>query len=421
MLNVCRPTACVSTPSIDTNPSIEPTKNPEMVVFSFGHARYGECGLEAVDTSSLYSSSTPQQQENMEEASPALFQDLSCVLWPQQIKRLLNRRPAQVCAARDYSLVVTADGALFSFGNGDNGNLGHGYKQFTAAPWNEMQPKCISHLRPEKVVQVDAFSAHTVVLTVEGKVYTFGVDGNDGRLGHGFQAARTSIPILVSTFRSIHIIQVAAGRAHTLALAEEGAVYSFGAGRDGRLGHGDMKDVGMPRQIDNFVKSQKQIKFIDAGGCHSIFITCDGETYTCGSNTRGQCGHIAIPPTATSATSNRGLDISMPMAETRNSKGKGEGASDGVGVSECQCFTVPTLVVELKHVRASSASLSIDFSLLLTDEGEVYSFGERELCGRGPDALSKPMAVDLGDTRAVQVSAGHAHSLVLTERILVDI
>ena len=62
--------------------------------------------------------------------------------------------------------------------------------------------------------------------------------GEDGQLGLG-NTDDQPLPCLVQAFESKHIVHVACGSGHSVALTADGGIYSFGRGDDGRLGHGD--------------------------------------------------------------------------------------------------------------------------------------------------------------------------------------
>ena len=80
-----------------------------------------------------------------------------------------------------HSLALTAEGALFSFGDGRYGALGHG-------DWtNQLQPKRVAALAKERVVGVSASDCHSLALTAEGALFSFG-RGGSGQLGHGDKA-----------------------------------------------------------------------------------------------------------------------------------------------------------------------------------------------------------------------------------------
>lgn len=68
--------------------------------------------------------------------------------------------------------------AVFMWGRGEDGQLGLGDTS------DQDEPTYVDALRGVGVRQIACGSGHTVVLTTEGEVYTWG-RGDDGRLGHG--------------------------------------------------------------------------------------------------------------------------------------------------------------------------------------------------------------------------------------------
>lgn len=45
------------------------------------------------------------------------------------------------------------------------------------------------------------------------------------------------------------VIRIACGWSHTLALCEDGSLFSWGDGTDGRLGHGHERHVAVPTKV----------------------------------------------------------------------------------------------------------------------------------------------------------------------------
>eukprot|EP00966_Prymnesium_polylepis_P248040 5735447-Prymnesium_polylepis.1 len=82
---------------------------------------------------------------------------------------------------------------------------------------------------------------------------------------------------------------VSAAHTHTLALSEDGAVYSFGWGFDGRLGHGNEEDQLTPRVIEGLLGVRACA--VAAGGGHSLVLAASGAVYSFGFGGRGQLGH----------------------------------------------------------------------------------------------------------------------------------
>ncbi len=74
---------------------------------------------------------------------------------------------------------------------------------------------------------MDCGFKHTVALTKEGKVYTWG-EGREGELGHGDET-ESALPRMVEALKEKKIVKVGAGNGYTIALSEEGELYSWGA------------------------------------------------------------------------------------------------------------------------------------------------------------------------------------------------
>ena len=93
---------------------------------------------------------------------------------------LLGRRVVRLAAGNNYSAAVTADGELFTWGQGAYGRLGHGGLE------DVQLPTVVSALAGQRVVDVACGSgdAQTLAVTAEGLVYSWG-DGDYGKLGRG--------------------------------------------------------------------------------------------------------------------------------------------------------------------------------------------------------------------------------------------
>ena len=139
-------------------------------------------------------------------------------------------------------MVLTEDGRVLTFGKGQFGLLGHGDEQ------RQLVPKVVDALQGVRVCQVAAGGSHSVVVAEDGRVLTFGW-GSSGQLGHGDQQDQL-VPKVVGALQGARVCQVAAGMMHSMVLAEDGRVLTFGAGRYGRLGHGDQQLQVVPRVVD---------------------------------------------------------------------------------------------------------------------------------------------------------------------------
>ncbi|XP_057738312.1 ultraviolet-B receptor UVR8 isoform X1 [Arachis stenosperma] len=90
-------------------------------------------------------------------------------------------------------------------------------------------------------------------------------------------------------------IAVTAGEAHTLLLTGDGSVYSWGRGMFGRLGHGSEKDELLPVQVkfqnpNGGEAETPKIVAIASGAYHNLALADDGSVWSWGYNIYGQLG-----------------------------------------------------------------------------------------------------------------------------------
>ena len=204
---------------------------------------------------------------------------------PKVIEALRGVRVVAIAAGGEHSMVQTDGCGVLSFGSGEDGALGHGDEV-------RLEPTAIEALRDVRVVAMAAGLAHSMVLTDEGNVLSFG-RGTRGQLGHGVGEHQYE-PTVIEALRGTRVVAIAAGDFHSMVLTEEGSVLSFGCGYDGRLGHGDTGDQLVPKIIEAL--SDVRVTAIAAGESHSMVLTDEGNVLSFGCGMSGQLGHgdIAI-------------------------------------------------------------------------------------------------------------------------------
>ena len=80
------------------------------------------------------------------------------------------------------------------------------------------------------------------------QVFSWG-EGDDGKLGHGSRNNQDR-PRVIEALRGKQVVEVSAGGAHSAAITALGRLYTWGKGRYGRLGHGDYDDQLKPKMVD---------------------------------------------------------------------------------------------------------------------------------------------------------------------------
>ncbi|XP_055876418.1 probable E3 ubiquitin-protein ligase HERC4 isoform X4 [Biomphalaria glabrata] len=191
----------------------------------------------------------------------------------------------QVAAGASHSVVLTQAHEVLTWGKNTEGQLGRGDVEESSRG----TPKLVKSLAMSCVVQVACGYNHTIVLTNEGCVGTWGSNAY-GQLGLGpNKSPWINIPNFITCLKGLPIAQVAAGGNHSLILSKSGAVYGWGRNSFGQLGLNDTTDRYSPNQCKP-LRSQR-VKYICCGESHTACLTVDGRVFTFGAGIYGQLGH----------------------------------------------------------------------------------------------------------------------------------
>jgi hypothetical protein len=153
---------------------------------------------------------------------------------------------------------------------------------------NKMSPTRVLHTS-SKVTRISSGSNH-VLAVVNNFVFGWGSTEN-GRLGIGREISSNIIvePIEITWFRNnmIHINDISSGSAHSIALSEEGDIYTFGWNLYYQCGKNRKDDLLEPSLLKH---CHGQISSVHAGFGHSAAVTVNGRLICWGFNEEGQCG-----------------------------------------------------------------------------------------------------------------------------------
>lgn len=143
--------------------------------------------------------------------------------------------------------------------------------------FHQLLPQHVPGLNEHQITSIACGTDHTLVLSSCGKVLVWGLN-SEGQLGLGTIDNRSSSMPQTITL-DVCIKQIACGANHSLLLATNGKILSFGANNHGQLGIG----TNSVQTIPQFVKKAVEFIEISAFGCTSMALSKSNKIYIWGS------------------------------------------------------------------------------------------------------------------------------------------
>ncbi|XP_026221881.1 secretion-regulating guanine nucleotide exchange factor [Anabas testudineus] len=213
-------------------------------------------------------------------------------------------------------------------------------------------------------------------------------------------------------------------------------LHSWGANSYGQLGQGHVEDQPFPHLSDTAALQRKAVRTLCGGGGHSVVVTESGEVFVCGQNHKGQLGlgHNAdvltfqLCPSLNQRITNVacGWDFTLLLTDGGQVLTCGSNSFGQLGVEPTVTHSADLLVVECLKELVVSVAAGLRHSLAVTDSGSVYQWGTGLFC-QAKRALSPhpvpahlrsklpTLVPGLDQETSHLVTAGSAHCVCLTE------
>lgn len=340
---------------------------------------------------------------------------------PTYVDALRGVGVRQIACGSGHTVVLTTDGEVYTWGRGDDGRLGHGDNG-----WKYV-PRITQSLAGQVVVQVTCGSYHTAAVTGNGDLYTWG-GGMYGKLGHGNEAGH-STPKRVEALVGLIVSQIACGSRHTAIITSTGAIYTWGDKENGVAGHGDTEGHQYtPKLLERL--AGKRIVQLSACGFHTGCLTDGGELYTWGEGKFGRLGHGAernchSPRLVETLIGKKPKQVSCGgfhtavVTEDGHLYTFGGGEHGQLGHNDRVNKVKPTLVNALEGLFVSQITCGWSHSVALTSTGRVYTWGNGDHGklghGSGRKVSIPHMVEKLKDYRVVRVASYNEHTAALVE------
>ncbi|BDR54270.1 hypothetical protein KIMH_03810 [Bombiscardovia apis] len=268
----------------------------------------------------------------------------------------------QLAAGDDYSLALTRDGHLYTWGSNQYGTLATTTNAGTTTPNSLPTDVSAAGSLPTTIRSISAGSRHALAVSSDRHAYSWGAN-EYGQLGTntnlGTDTAQPS-PVDLTTTGALPatIAQVTAGSTHSLALSQDQHTYSWGDNQHGQLGDSTTTSRSTPTDLSAAGFLPSSISQLAAGEHTSIALTTNGHVHTWGVNTSGQLGNnntgvtqatrpldittINALPTMTRITAGRNHTSAITNSRQVYSWGANTAGQLGQGSSDTNQHSQPT-------------------------------------------------------------------------------
>ena len=197
---------------------------------------------------------------------------------------------AKIAAGESYTCAVLVTDTVRCWGSGGFSNLGYAT---TTDIGDDETPASVGDVEVGgKVAQIALGTFHTCALLSAGSVRCWGAGGL-GRLGYGNTTSILDAALALDVNVGGTVTQITAGKSHTCALLDTGAVRCWGYGKGGRVGYATTTDIGddeTPATAGD-VDVGGMVSQITAGQDHTCALLDTGAVRCWGLGANGRLGY----------------------------------------------------------------------------------------------------------------------------------
>ncbi|XP_031621811.1 probable E3 ubiquitin-protein ligase HERC2 [Contarinia nasturtii] len=332
-------------------------------------------------------------------------------------------RPICIAGGEQTLFLVTPDGKLYATGYGAGGRLGIGGTDSMTSP---TLVESLQHVFIKKVA-VNSGGKHCLALTADGDVYSWG-EGEEGKLGHGDRASYDK-PKLIEALSGVSVVDIACGSAHSACITSSGNLYTFGKGRYGRLGHGDSEDQVKPKMVEALIGYRVIDVACGSGDAQTLCITDDDSVWSFGDGDYGKLGRggsegCKYPIKIDSLVGlgvikvECGSQFSIALTRSGSVYSWGKGDYQRLGHGSVDHVRRPKKVAALQNIKIVSIATGSLHCVACDDKGRVFVWGDNDEGQLGDGTISaipRPRIVtSLQGKYVVKVTCGSAHTLALS-------
>jgi alpha-tubulin suppressor-like RCC1 family protein len=324
---------------------------------------------------------------------------------------------SQVACSDNTTFFLLTSGKVLAAGDNTSGQVGDGTRASRSAA------VLVSGLDGVSFLSAGADRCFAVI--TDGSIFAWGGDlhGAQARGERGLEWGWNSMPAWSPFFR------VAMGVGHNLYLKSDGRVWAAGRNTFGQLGNGLAADSLFPVQVQSATGGLNGIQDVAAGRAHSLALGQNGTVWAWGLNLNGRLGdgtlinrskavmtHDAVGPLsgATAVVAGDGFNLALRQGAVwawgANDKHQ---LGDGTAIDRNKAVRVMTASGGLAGVKAVAAGAN--HGVALAGNGSVWVWGSNSQGQLGlGNTINQSRAVTIpGVSDALAVGAGTAQTYIL--------
>lgn len=191
---------------------------------------------------------------------------------------------------------------------------------------------------------------HSALVSSAGELYTWGA-GSDGRLGHGDTATRW-VPTRVASLGGVR--RVSCGPHHTVAVDAHGDLFTWGRNDGGALGHGPPKDLPFPLRVESLASRHVAAASVVCGPRATLVVDESGRLWGAGQPPpAGRGGQVPLPGGASFACL-----AALPPAPSPAADGAQEALEHNEARIRSVAFSAAGSLLLLRYKRSGAGTVS---------------------------------------------------------------
>jgi len=360
-----------------------------------------------------------------------------------EVRNVFNDSVISISAGLSHTLAITKDGALYAWGNNSDGQLGinntnnqntpvrvgadtdwaiisAGFRHSAAikkdgtlwtwgANWFSGRDGLGGNtINPEELIpgtkwkMVSASSEFTMAIRSDGSLWAWGIWGgnNFGQFGNGTVGEPSVVPVQIGT--EYNWKSVSAGAYHTVALKENGSLWTWGDDTDGKLGINSPTGSSNSSSIPIEIGSARNWILVSAGVGHTIALNEDGEIWTWG---RDNWWNTRVPtrlstPSVDWLTVSAGSSYTMAISTDGSLWTWGENMDGQLGLGDTTNRSTPTRIGQADDWAVVSASSGYTIAVKKNDTMFAWGYNNNGSLGTGAIAgatVTSPAPVTFPD------------------------